>query len=610
MAEPRRTKADVESSAEKPEALPVNADGIPAELKELPQWVCWRYEWRVDKAGRGKWTKILKNPATGRNAKSNSRATWGTYAQALAAYQAGGFDGIGFVFSPDDPFAGVDLDDAIDPETGDLRPLAAEVVATLATYTEVSPSGTGLKAYLRGRVPEGITRREGEIACYDRGRYFCLTGARWPGTPTGLEDRQEALEAVCRKFQTKRKPAAKPGTNGQTTADANGHARGAKTIFGRLKMKWSPPDGPLSDDDIIKLAESGLDEKLTALWNGATSGHGDDHSAADAALCSKLLWWIGGPDAARLDRLFRQSKLMRPKWDERRGEKTYGRLTIDYAIGVQTDYRQTKAEQIEEDDGRQGAPTMAHGMILAYLRDRYRPMFRCGAAIHSEALHREVKPAEARETPDTAIIARLATAANAPKTKNGKLNVNALPGFFSTWCKVAWGQLLKELPDEDEMEEVSEAAQADFRHKVATALAHHEVTIGETSYHGKEEVTRTEKKPVLYFALKEARGRRWARLRHFSIWARIGEGPPFRVEVAIRAELFAEIRYRPLEDLRQNTFRRRCEHYAIGEGGSRATGRKAVVLTNEFLESLMVDLNAEEANTCPGDQNGNSDDSS
>src|SRR5437016_1793199 len=94
-----KTKSEIECGAEKPKALPVNQDGIPDDLKALPQWVCWRYQQRPDKKGSLKWTKPPINPRTGQLAKSTDASTWGTFAEAFDHYQNQQLDGIGFVFS-------------------------------------------------------------------------------------------------------------------------------------------------------------------------------------------------------------------------------------------------------------------------------------------------------------------------------------------------------------------------------------------------------------------------------------------------------------------------------------------------------------------------------
>ena len=114
-----------------------------APLKKLPNWVCWRWEWRVDKKGGGKWTKPPlqpKNPTS--YAKNNDPATWGTYAEALAVFETRKCDGIGFILSGTD-IAAFDIDKCRDPATGDVAPEAMAIVNRATSYTEMTVSGTG-----------------------------------------------------------------------------------------------------------------------------------------------------------------------------------------------------------------------------------------------------------------------------------------------------------------------------------------------------------------------------------------------------------------------------------------------------------------------------------
>ena len=146
----------------------LNSERIPDEMKRRPQWVVWRLEER-----NGKATKVPYNPRTGRKASSTDSLTWGTFEDALEVLDR--FDGVGFVFSSGDPYTGVDLDGCVDPETGEVEPWAAEIAAELDSYTEISPSGTGVHIIARGRLPEG-RRRKGRVEMYDQGRFFTVTG--------------------------------------------------------------------------------------------------------------------------------------------------------------------------------------------------------------------------------------------------------------------------------------------------------------------------------------------------------------------------------------------------------------------------------------------------
>lgn len=87
----------------------------------------------------------------------------------------------------------------------------------------------------------------------------------------------------------------------------------------------------LSDDEIIEKAyKASNKEKFLNLWTGNIKGY-PSLSEADLALTSILAFYAGG-NTDHIDRLFRQSELFRDKWDENRGGKTYGEMTIEKAI--------------------------------------------------------------------------------------------------------------------------------------------------------------------------------------------------------------------------------------------------------------------------------------
>ena len=116
-----------------------------APLKALPNWVCWKWEWKVNKNGVGKWTKPPLRPDNPqRYAKNNDPSTWGTYEEALAAFDAGQCDGIGFNLLGTD-IAAFDLDKCRDRTSGAIAPEAMAIVNRTQSYTEITPSGTGLR---------------------------------------------------------------------------------------------------------------------------------------------------------------------------------------------------------------------------------------------------------------------------------------------------------------------------------------------------------------------------------------------------------------------------------------------------------------------------------
>jgi putative DNA primase/helicase len=156
-----------------PEVLPVLYGNIPTEMMELPQWVLWRWTWN-DKGK--KWDKPLFSIWTWKLASSKDPKTWASFRDVWEDYGSNDqWHGIGFVFTEKDPFCGVDLDDCRDPQTGNIQPWAREIAWKLGGYTEISPSQTGLKIFLKGRLPAGGTHRK-DVGIFDKGRYFCVTG--------------------------------------------------------------------------------------------------------------------------------------------------------------------------------------------------------------------------------------------------------------------------------------------------------------------------------------------------------------------------------------------------------------------------------------------------
>jgi putative DNA primase/helicase len=159
------------------QGIRVIPENIPEELTERPQWVCWRYEERG-----GKLTKVPYTPYTISRASSTDLMDWGTFYQAMDAYRASvadstrPYDGIGFVFSSADPYAGIDLDKCRNPETGDIASWAQKIIDRVKEgYIEISPSGTGVHIIVEGNVRDGGMRK-GPIEMYSRDRFFTITG--------------------------------------------------------------------------------------------------------------------------------------------------------------------------------------------------------------------------------------------------------------------------------------------------------------------------------------------------------------------------------------------------------------------------------------------------
>jgi putative DNA primase/helicase len=154
-----------EQTAPNQRLLPVRAESISEELRVRPQWVVW-------KAVGDKPDKVPYSARTGRRASSTDLLTWGTFQEALEAYENGDYAGVGFVFSSADPYTGIDLDNCVD-ENGEIALWAMEIVRYFDSYTELSATGSGLHIIVRGNVPN---RRKGEVEVYSSKRFFTVTG--------------------------------------------------------------------------------------------------------------------------------------------------------------------------------------------------------------------------------------------------------------------------------------------------------------------------------------------------------------------------------------------------------------------------------------------------
>jgi len=295
------------------DALSIETRNIPEVLRSRNQWVCWKLEQR-----NARNTKVPYCPETGRKAQSDSPATWSSFEQAAIALSTQDYDGIGFVFSSNDPFCGIDLDKCIS-EVGEVQDWAAEIVSQLDSYTEISPSGNGLHVIIEGRIEDKLGSRNGHFECYDQGRFFTITGR----LPTSLdhsidiEQRQAELNQVRAENLKRQKQQPQGGDRSACGGDL-----------------------PAWDDDVALLEKSfGWKKcaKYKALFDGDTAGY-NSASEADLALCNHLAWLLA-KDPRRVDRAFRQSGLMRQKWDTVHVQGlTYGAATINKAIAGCTSY--------------------------------------------------------------------------------------------------------------------------------------------------------------------------------------------------------------------------------------------------------------------------------
>lgn len=151
---------------------------IPGDLRELRRWVVWRYKDRLNrKTGELKKTKVPFRVAITKQepASSTDPDTWDYFGSALVALELGPYDGVAFAMAADDPYCFVDLDHCRNAETGEVAEWAMRYIRELRSYTEISPSGTGIHILVRGELPP-VDRRAGNIEMYDSGRFASMSG--------------------------------------------------------------------------------------------------------------------------------------------------------------------------------------------------------------------------------------------------------------------------------------------------------------------------------------------------------------------------------------------------------------------------------------------------
>lgn len=286
---------------------------IPDELKQLPNWVCWQAI--PDPKSHSGISKIPVNPKTGGQAMSNNPQTWGTFQQAVdSSYN---FAGIGFMFSESGYF-GVDVDDVKediqDYLSGNHNNIVGEFADTLQSYTELSQSKNGIHVICKGILPEG-GRRKGNVEMYDSGRFFVMTG-NYCSEYIEISDGTESIKSLHKKYF--------------------GEVKKSQTA--EIKTSVS-----LDNQSIIDLAlNSKTGDSFRRLYNGDFSDY-PSQSEGEMAFCSMLAFWCGG-DAGKIDEIYRNSGLMREKWDRRQSGSTYGKLTIAKAIRTCSNFYNPKSK--------------------------------------------------------------------------------------------------------------------------------------------------------------------------------------------------------------------------------------------------------------------------
>lgn len=278
----------------------MNLENIPEYLKENASWCLWKYEIRKDKE-----TKIPINPITESYASTDDSGTFSSFKKATQKLNS--YDGLGI--RVENNLVAIDVDHCV--LNDDLNPLAKEIVSHFPkSYIEFSPSGKGLRIFTF--MPSSIAydnsiykMKTKEVEVYVAGftnRFVTVTGNIYQ--EGDIVEESDGLLWLLEKYLKREK---------------------------QIKSSTQNFKSYLSDEQILEKASTASNkEKFLNLWSGDIKSY-PSSSEADLALASILAFYAGG-SFEQVDRLFRKSKLFREKWDENRGGKTYGEMTIEKAI--------------------------------------------------------------------------------------------------------------------------------------------------------------------------------------------------------------------------------------------------------------------------------------
>lgn len=275
-----------------------NYSNVPEELRSLKNWCLWKF---VHVDGR-KPTKVPYQP-NGYKCSVTNPETFSTFDECFNVLALGGYDGLGFIFTGTD-YSGIDLDDPSFLADGSSNPnyqsdlnRQIKIAHEFDSYSEVSPSGKGLHIIVKGKVPDG--RRTNYIELYPSGRYFTMTGKVHNAKPVGYYE---------------------PLLN-QLWQQMGGVINGT-----HHPVVDSKPE-TITDEEILELARKHNTATFCDLEAGVWAGSYQSQSEADQAFVNIIAYYTDSK--SQVERIFRNSKLMRPKFDT---NKSYRTNTINKAF--------------------------------------------------------------------------------------------------------------------------------------------------------------------------------------------------------------------------------------------------------------------------------------
>lgn len=309
--------------------VPFDATQIPDELKAVKRWTNWKPLAKED--GTFEKPPVLVSDGYTFATKTNPEH-WSTFDAAVASLERHGkrhgrqHNVCGLTFHYGGGFSGIDFDNCVDPETREIiDPEVAEFIEALGTYTEFSPSGTGLRCVVAGELPGENVKTDFVEMWGNSNGCSTITGAKLASAPSTIAPAGEALELLYRRaLASQAKEPEMAAIGSRETADQTP----ARPV--------TPQAGEVPDDEIRRAAGI-INKDFETLWNGG--GDDGDESSGDQSLANILAGLCGPSGAAQVERLMRASGRMREKFDSRRKTGgTYLGLTVKKAYKGRTTF--------------------------------------------------------------------------------------------------------------------------------------------------------------------------------------------------------------------------------------------------------------------------------
>ena len=286
------------------------------ELAPRRRWACYQ---KILDPNTDKCSKKPISAITGRGAKSNDPRTWCTLDKALHFLSVRkDLSGLTLALTSYDNLVGIDIDHCIN-EKGEISDVALEIIKSADSYTEISPSGHGIRILLRGELPKGSRKNTlNGVEMYDSDRFLTITGNHLLSAPMVLNTRPLQVKEIHKRFLQKERH----------------YITEVEVSIPKTKRSLE-----LEDDELVELASYAANgDTFEYLYEGDWSDY-PSQSEADAAFCCMLAWWSGW-NAEQMDRIFRTSGLYREKWESVRYSdgRTYGQGLIEWSIQVTNTY--------------------------------------------------------------------------------------------------------------------------------------------------------------------------------------------------------------------------------------------------------------------------------